>query len=75
MTEPRALTHDEKKASEAAFQGLPQDDNWTNSAKSVYEGIIQALGKDPSGPQISVEAPLPSLKEEPDSSSTKDTRE
>ena len=75
MTPSRPLTHDEKKASEAAFRGLPQDDNWTDSAKSVYEGIIQALGQDPSGLQISVEAPLPALIEEPDSTSTKDTQE
>jgi len=75
MTQSRSLTHDEKKASEAAFRGLPQDDNWTDSAKSVYEGIIQALGKDPSGLQISVEAPLTALIEEPDSTSTKDTQE
>jgi len=47
MSTQRLLTHDEKKASEAAFRGLPLDDNWTDSAKSVYEGIIQALGKTP----------------------------
>ena len=75
MTQSRPLTHDEIKASEAAFRGLPQDDNWTDSAKSVYEGIIQALGKDPSGLQISVEAPLPSLMEESHGSSSKNTRE
>ncbi len=75
MTQSRPLTHDEIKASEAAFRGLPQDDNWTDSAKSVYEGIIQALGKDPTGLQISVEAPLPSLMEESHGSSSKNTRE
>jgi len=58
---PRPLTHDEKKASEAAFCGLPQDDNWTDSAKSVYEGIIQALGKNPSELEIVEEASLPAL--------------
>jgi hypothetical protein len=61
MMSPRPLTHDEKKASEAAFCGLPQDDNWTDSAKSVYEGIIQALGKNPSELEIAEEASLPAL--------------
>ena len=74
MTTPRLLTHDEKKASEAAFRGLPLDDNWTDSAKSVYEGIIQALGKDSSELQVSVDdpkssLPQPSLLEGPDTSS------
>ncbi|MDT3777390.1 hypothetical protein PJI16_07435 [Nitrospira sp. MA-1] len=41
------LTHDEKKASEAAFRGLPMNDSWTDSAKAVYEGLLQALGKTP----------------------------
>jgi len=72
MTQPRPLTHDEKKASEAAFSGLPKDANWTDSAKSVYEGIIHALGKDPSGLKVSDEATLPALIEEPDDSSPKD---
>ena len=45
MTLPRALTHDEKKATDAAFKGLPLDSSWTEAAKTVYEGIIQALGK------------------------------
>ncbi len=47
MKQNRPLTHDEKKASEAAFRGFPLDDNWTDSAKLVYEGILQALGKHP----------------------------
>ena len=75
MTQPRLLTHDEKKASEAAFRGLPQDDNWTDSAKSVYEGIIQAIGKDPSELPASVEPSVPSLIDGPDKSSSKDERE
>ncbi|TFG59613.1 MAG: hypothetical protein E4H32_09870, partial [Nitrospirales bacterium] len=59
MTTPRSLTHDEKKASEAAFRGLPLDDNWTEAAKEVYEGIIQALGKNPSELEVSEEVSLP----------------
>ena len=47
MTHSRTLTHDEKKASEAAFRGLPMDNSWTDSAKAVYEGLIQALSKKP----------------------------
>jgi hypothetical protein len=75
MTQPRPLTHDEKKASEAAFRGLSQDDNWTDSAKSVYEGIIQAIGKDPSELPASVEPSVPSLIDGPDESSAKDVKE
>ena len=67
---PRPLTHDEKKASEAAFCGLPQDDKWTDSAKSVYEGIIQALGKNPSELEIAEEASLPALIDGVDGSSS-----
>ena len=43
MTYNRPLTHDEKKASEAAFRGLPFNPDWSQSAKSVYEGISQAM--------------------------------
>lgn len=39
----RPLTHDEKKASEAAFRGLPFNPDWSQSARSVYDGIIQAM--------------------------------
>ena len=80
MTPQRLLTHDEKKASEAAFRGLPLDDKWTDSAKSVYEGIIQALGKDSSGLQVSSDDPQPSLPqptllEGPEPTSSEDTSE
>jgi hypothetical protein len=80
MTQSRPLTHDEMKASEAAFRRLPLDDKWTDSAKSVYEGIIQALGKDSSGLQVSVDdsqtsLPQPSLLEGPDASSSENTPE
>lgn len=44
MAHKRPLSHDEKKASEAAFRGLPFNPKWSNSAKDVYEGILQALG-------------------------------
>ena len=45
MTQPRPLTHDEKKASEAAFRGLPCDPTWSHSAKAVYDGIMATLDK------------------------------
>jgi hypothetical protein len=69
MTSPRLLTHDEKKASEAAFRGLPLDDSWTDSAKTVYEGIIQALSKNPSELETVEEIALPAVIDGTDESS------
>lgn len=43
MARPRPLTHDERKAAEAAFQGLPLNPAWTEGAKLVYVGIAAAL--------------------------------
>ncbi|MGC4098515.1 MAG: hypothetical protein QM706_15490 [Nitrospira sp.] len=40
---PRTLTHDERKAAEAAFSGQPFNPTWSESAKKIYEGLIQAL--------------------------------
>jgi hypothetical protein len=40
---PRVLTHDERKAAEAAFSRRPFNPSWSESAKRVYEGLIQAL--------------------------------
>jgi len=40
---PRVLTHDERKAAEAAFAGRPCNPVWSESAKRVYEGLIHAL--------------------------------
>jgi hypothetical protein len=40
---PRVLTHDERKAAEAAFLRRPFNPAWSESAKRVYEGLIQAL--------------------------------
>jgi hypothetical protein len=34
------LSFDEKKAAEAAFQGLPIDQAWSVSAKVIYFGIL-----------------------------------
>jgi hypothetical protein len=49
---PRALTHDERKAAEAAFAGRPCNPEWSESAKRVYEGVVHAL---PSLPDESIE--------------------
>lgn len=43
MFRPRPLTHDERKAAEAAFRGLPLNPRWTEGAKSIYFGIRSAL--------------------------------
>ena len=45
---PRAtLTHDEHKASEAAFHGLPLDPKWSKHAQEIYLGILEVTnGKD-----------------------------
>jgi hypothetical protein len=40
---PRVLTHDERKAAEAAFAHRPLNPAWSESAKRVYEGLLQAL--------------------------------
>ena len=39
----RQLTHDEKKAAEAAFQGLPFDPMWSEAARKVYLGLSVAI--------------------------------
>jgi hypothetical protein len=49
---PRILTHDERKAAEAAFAGRPFNPAWSESAKKVYEGLIHAL------PILPEESPL-----------------
>lgn len=52
---PRTLTHDERKAAEAAFLRRPFDPVWSESAKKVYEGLIHAL---PVLPDESVVTPV-----------------
>ena len=42
-TTPKSLTHDEKKAAEAAFAGRPFNPAWSASAHTVYTGIMNAL--------------------------------
>ncbi len=38
----RALTHDERKAAEAAFRGEPFNPAWSVAAAKVYAGIVTA---------------------------------
>ena len=53
-TPPKALTHDEKKAADAAFEGRPFNEAWSASARAVYDGIVKAL------PHTDIAAPAPS---------------
>jgi len=41
----RLLSHDEVKAAEAAFQGQPFNDDWSESARLVYDGMLSAICK------------------------------
>ncbi len=46
MTEnltPKSLSHDEKKAAEAAFAGRPFNPMWSAGARLIYDGIVKAL--------------------------------
>jgi len=58
---PRALTHDERKAAEAAFSGRPFNPAWSESAKKIYEGLIHAL---PPLPDESTPAPDQTVQHE-----------
>lgn len=40
---PRALSHDEKLAAEAAFSGRPFNPRWSARARVVYDGIVKSL--------------------------------
>ncbi len=44
----RPLTHDEKKAAEAAFRGAPFNPKWSEAARKVYQGIAGSLESNPS---------------------------
>lgn len=49
---PRQITHDEKKAAEAAFAGRPFNPTWSDAARIVYDGIIVAMGKEALGAEM-----------------------
>jgi len=44
---PRALSHDEKLAAEAAFAGRPFNAKWSARARTVYDGIVKLLPAPP----------------------------
>ncbi|MBD0316429.1 MAG: hypothetical protein ICV75_07035 [Nitrospiraceae bacterium] len=60
---PRALTHDEQKAAEAAFGGRPFNPAWSASAKKVYDGLTGALPKKPEGSEASAEVDTPQAED------------
>ncbi len=41
--EPRELTHDERRAAEAAFRGMPPNQKWSQSAQSLYERLTKVI--------------------------------
>lgn len=51
---PKTLTHDEKKAADAAFAGRSFNPAWSTSARAIYDGIVNALPKEvvPAVPEI-----------------------
>lgn len=55
---PKSLSHDEKKAADAAFAGHPFNEAWSASARAVYDGIVKAM------PHIDVAISTPSNVEE-----------
>ena len=57
--QPKALSHDEKKAADAAFSGRPFNEAWSSSARAIYDGIVKAL------PHTDAVIPTPSHVEEP----------
>ena len=61
---PKALTHDEKKAADAAFAGRPFNETWSASARTIYDGIVKAL------PQTDIVIPAPSDAEIPTEASS-----
>jgi hypothetical protein len=61
---PKALTHDEKKAADAAFAGRPFNEAWSASARTIYDGIVKAL------PQPDIVIPAPSDAEIPTEASS-----
>ena len=39
----RPLTYDEQKAADAAFGGKPFNSDWSDDARAVYVGIVDAM--------------------------------
>src|SRR5574341_6861 len=47
---PKSLSHDERKAADAAFAGRPFNPAWSAAARLVYNGIASALPVPPGDP-------------------------
>ena len=60
---PRALTHDEQKAADAAFGGRPFNPAWSASAKKIYDGLTGALPKKPEESEASTDADVPQAED------------
>ena len=63
---PRILTHDERKAADAAFAGRPLNPAWSEAAKRVYEGLIHALPTLPDEPIVGREENSPAKQVQPE---------
>jgi hypothetical protein len=62
---PRALSHDERQAAEAAFSGRPLNSRWSARAKAVYEGILKSLPAPSTSQAEPITAPAESPAESP----------
>ena len=66
---PKVLTHDEKKAADAAFAGHPFNEAWSASARAVYDGIVKAMPHTdaaiPTPSNVDEAAGVPSAQNEP----------
>ena len=56
---PKSLSHDEKRAADAAFTGRPFNEVWSASARAVYDGIVKAM------PHAHIAIPAPSNEGNP----------
>ncbi len=75
----RPLTHDERKAAEAAFRGAPFDPKWSDAARKVYLGLSTAIANKrneafeeikPSKPVSFIRRAAPEIKERTRAKST-----
>jgi hypothetical protein len=62
---PKALTYDEKKAADAAFEGRPFNKTWSASARAIYDGIMKALPPDALIPNVEISEDASSAQNEP----------
>ena len=67
---PKSLSHDEKKAAEAAFSGQPFNPAWSAGARLIYDGILKALPAPPNDSTTlgaTASTPIDSLSTDQDS--------